>query len=121
MIERRKYPRLVFNIEVEYNKISQDYPVSVVTLSKNIGSGGICIICLEKGNDKVNVGDNLNLRFSLPDGNEVINVKGIVIWVEEYFVGDISSSKAYDVGIEFTSIQDTDRAKIEQFVYKGIK
>lgn len=117
MIERRKYPRLNFNIEVEYNIANQDNTASAVTQSKNIGSGGICIISL----DKINVGDNINLKFSLPDSNEVINAKGVVIWVDEYSVGDISSSKAYDTGIEFTSIQDTDRAKIKQFVYNLAK
>lgn len=110
MIERRRYHRLVYNIEVEYNKASESHAVFVEAQSVNISSGGIRVVCLEK----IKVGDNLNLRFSLPDGKEVISAKGVVIWLEKQPVG-------YDAGIEFTSIQDTDRARIKQFVYKATK
>jgi len=116
-IERRKYPRLNFNVEVAYKKIGRQDAVQTSAHSKNIGAGGICIVFLEK----MEVGDHLSLRFSLPDDNEdVLTAKGVVVWVEEYSVGGLSTSTAYDSGIEFTDISDEDKDKINKFVRLGL-
>jgi len=117
MIERRKYPRLDFNVVAEYEKVSPEKNAPASAQSKNIGAGGICIVSL----DKIEVGDTLNLTFSIPSINEWINAKGVVVWVEEYQVGSTETSKAYDAGIEFTNIQDFDRDKISKFVRSGIE
>lgn len=116
MIEKRKYPRLTLNVGVEYKILKGFEFESTTTQSKNISAGGICIIAL----DKFEVGSSLSLKFSLPELDKPINAAGRVVWIEEFSVGDVSSSKAYDAGIEFIHIQEEDREKISQYVRQRI-
>lgn len=112
MDERRKFPRLNLNVEIEYQKVNPP-PAAEVRLSesKNISVGGVCIVAL----DKLNIGDVLDLKLSLPEEN--ISAKGKVAWIEEFSVGNVGSSVvAYDTGVEFTQISESDRAKINKFV-----
>lgn len=114
--DKRKFPRLPFNIDVEYKVLSDDLQDVSLTLTKNISAGGICILSLEK----LDIGKNLSLNFSLPEIKEPINATGKVVWIEEFSVGDTKSSKAFDAGIEFTKINESDQQKINQYVISRI-
>lgn len=112
MDERRRYPRLNFNVEVEYHKIDASRNPDKLTGTKNISIGGVCIVAL----DKLNVGDAISLKIYLPDEMPPIYTKGLVAWVEEFSVGSISTSKAFDAGIEFVDLKDDDKDRINKFV-----
>lgn len=111
-IERRTFPRLFYNVDVEYNVLSVQQNSSAEAFSRNISEGGICILTL----DKFDVGAHIGIVFSLPNSDKPIKATGQVVWVEEFSVGDTSSSKAYDAGIHFIEISDEDKKCIHQHV-----
>ena len=115
--ERRKFPRSSCNAEVEYVILDQIRSTSFTTGSRNIGSGGICIIVFEK----LNEGDVLGLRFSIPGLDSFIIAKGLVIWTKEFGVGDKKTDAAYNVGIKFLNLNDKDRDIIQDYVSLKIK
>lgn len=112
-VERRVFPRVSFNVEVNYKIQSslKEIPDSMAD-SKNISEGGVCFVAFER----LNPGTILNLRLLLPDSKQLIYVTGRVVWVEEFTVGNLNSSKAYETGIEFVFIREKDRERIKQFV-----
>lgn len=113
LVERRAFPRVSLDVEVDYKIISSPKEISDPMIhSKDISESGIRIVVLEK----MNPDTILNLKFSLPGSQELILVTGKVAWIEEFMVGTLSSSKAYEVGVEFSSISKEDREKINQFV-----
>lgn len=112
MDEKRRYPRLKFNVDVEYKILRETGFNSTKAESKNIGAGGICIIALEK----FDIGNSLSLKFSLPGAEKSIKAIGKVAWVSEFSIGNVPLHTAYDTGIEFTDINDEDREKINEYV-----
>ena len=116
VIERRRFPRLAFNVEVEYKVLEAEATEALASYSKDISAAGICIILL----DKVDKGTLLDLKFFLPDLNRTIFAQGRVVWIEEFVVGDMKTGKAFEAGIEFTKIDDVDQETIKQFVMEKI-
>lgn len=112
MIERRKFPRLNFRVDFEYNILNKTGFKDERAETKNISTGGICIILL----NKVEIGDKLKLKFYLPGVNTPIMTVGRVVWTQEFTVGTIDNSTAYDVGIEFIEISEDDRQKVNQYI-----
>ncbi len=116
MDERRRFPRLNFSVEVEYKLLNSSPDFLKVGKSKNLSGGGICIVALEK----LNIGDTLSLKFSLPGDEKGVTAQGRVAWIDEFAVGNIGTSQAYDAGIEFTSIHKDDRKNIEQYLMQHL-
>jgi len=113
-IEKRAFRRLLFNVEVEYKVVSAPEELSALMVhSKNISAGGIRLVILEK----LDLGTILALKFFLPDSTKPTCATGRVVWTEEYTIGTLDSSKAYDAGIEFVSIKQEDRARIHNYVH----
>jgi c-di-GMP-binding flagellar brake protein YcgR len=110
-IEKRRFPRLFFNVDVEYKKLEEGESSGIKTRSKNISARGIRLILLEK----IKLQTNIELRFSLPDTQEKIVATGKVVWIEEFSVGDAPSNLAYDAGIEFITVSKADRERIVKF------
>jgi len=112
-VERRAFPRVSFDVEVNYKIISLPEKVSDLTMrSKDISEGGIRIVALEM----LDPGTMLDLKFLLPGLKEPMSAIARVVWTEEFMVGTLSSSKAYEAGVEFVSISKEDREEINQFV-----
>jgi len=109
--ERRVFPRLNFNIEVDYTVIEQDLPVQKVVTS-NISAGGVCFIAYEK----LASGTFLFLSFRLAQKGEVIRARGKVIWQEESFSLSTDCTVRYDTGVEFVEIEAAAREIISQHI-----
>ena len=114
--EKRQFPRLNVSVDVEYKILEKELSPEKVTFTRNIGAGGICLIVYEK----IAIGSILALRINLKDANCVIETKGRVVW-SEYFTMSADSRDRYDLGIEFMDINESDRQKISQYVFKLIK
>lgn len=114
--EKRRFPRICCNVEVEYTLTQSDSCEVHTTSSKNLSRGGIRIIALEK----LQVGQCVDIKFSLPETEEVIFAKGKVAWIEEFLVGSGISSTAYDSGIEFTNLGNESIEKITQLTLKPV-
>lgn len=115
MEERRRYPRLAFNADVDYSVGDSQDNATLSTQSKNLSESGIRIILLEK----VDTGKVLDLIFSLPGISEPLKIKGRVVWTEKFTVGDIGQNAAYDTGIEFMDISEDSRNTISRFLRKS--
>jgi c-di-GMP-binding flagellar brake protein YcgR len=111
--ERRKYLRLNALVDVAYNKHQQKPEEGLsLQLSKNISKGGICLIVYEEFKKD----DLLDLRIYFPVVKAPIEAVARVAWVSEFTIGD-KIGKRYDMGIEFIKISDSDREKIDQYVF----
>jgi c-di-GMP-binding flagellar brake protein YcgR len=111
--ERRKFPRLNLAVDIEYSVLQKEPSLKVEVQSKNLSSGGICLIVYEK----VKVGDSLALVMKLPEGERPIQAKGIVKWIGE-FILSADNKSSWDVGVEFVGITETDREKLSQYVFR---
>lgn len=115
-VENRAYPRVSFNVDVDYKIVSApERASSPTTRSKNISENGIRIVTLEK----INPDTVLDLKFLLPGSKEAVLATARVVWAKEFMVGNLNSSKACDTGLEFVSISKEDKGKINQFVRSG--
>jgi c-di-GMP-binding flagellar brake protein YcgR len=111
--EKRAFPRVSLNVKVDYKIISSPEKVpDPMILSKDISEIGIRIVAFER----LNPYTMLDLKFLLPGSKESISATGRAVWSKESMVGTSSSSKAYEIGVEFVSISKEDREKINQFV-----
>lgn len=116
MEEKRRFPRLNIEVDIQWEKISgQEAGRNIEDPSKtrNISEGGICLISYKR----VAAGDRLRLRIILPN-NKIISAVGRVCWTKDFSVGP---GTGYDVGIEFVEISPQDQAEIKNFVFTFIK
>lgn len=112
-IERRRYPRLEINAEIEYIVLDQADAEVFTTGSKNLSSGGVCIIAFEK----LEPGTLLSIKFSVPElHNKIVIARGKVAWVKAIRMGGRDTDIVYEVGVEFIDIKEGDREQIKKFV-----
>jgi c-di-GMP-binding flagellar brake protein YcgR len=115
--DKRKFPRLSFNVEVKYEVIVGQSANVRKSRSKNISAAGLCMMVLEK----VRPGAFLNLEFSLPDADTPIFARGKVVWVEKIAIYSEEPVVSYDCGIAFVDITPGDRKKISRHVMDNLK
>ena len=108
MEERRRFPRLVSTIDVDYKPLQGDRGL-VVSASKNISACGVCIFLKEP----VANGTLLEVAFSLPGGQRLFKLIGKVVWVKGFEIG---KSSGYEAGIEFSQISEEERQLINSYV-----
>jgi len=113
MEERRKFPRLDLNVEVNWKRNSASPSVSAgnIANTKNISAGGVCLI----SDECLNVGQGLSLEIKLP-GNRIINAEGRVVWTDQFEIIGGKYEKKYGVGVEFVDIKDEIRTEINKFI-----
>ena len=114
-VERRRFPRLIASVDVEYS-ILRKGTLQEQAVTKNISAGGICLIVYEK----IEPGTFLALKILLSSINYIIEAKAKVIWSSYFTVGPDGRDR-YDLGIEFVEINESDRQKISQYVFKLIQ
>ena len=107
--DKRRFPRLSVNVEVEYVVSDSANPERYTTSSKNVSEGGICVIAVEK----VAIDTIIDLRFLIPELGKFINAKGKIAWVREIVFQEHHACQMYEVGIEFMDIAPEDRSKIK--------
>jgi len=110
--ERRRFPRLPFNAEVEYAVSEQEEAELFTTESKNISLVGIRIIVFER----LEQGAILDLKFPLPQLNKFIITKGRVAWIRELTIRKKKVGSVYEAGIEFINIKDTDIQELDKYL-----
>ena len=115
--DKRKFPRLSFNVEVKYELLRGRSPKAKKSQAKNISAGGLCVMILEK----IRAGTLLNLEFSLPDADTPIIATGKVVWVEKLSIYGAEPLVSYDCGVSFVDITPGDREKISRHVMLNLK
>ena len=114
--EKRKSPRLSFDVELQYQVLNPRSPKTPKSRGKNISAGGLCIIMLEK----VKIGTPLKLEFSFPNEDKPIVAKGKVMWVEKLTIISTESYVSYDCGVEFVDISPHDIESINHHIMFNI-
>ena len=131
-VERRKFQRLSILADVAYKKNGAFQ--EEITLTKDLGAGGICIFATEE----LKVLDILELNISLPfekgektklfgifplnfkktlfDKKKNVIVLGKVIWVKTSAMNNKNQAQRWDVGIEFINISESDKEMINKYV-----
>ena len=102
--ERRKYPRFLIRLPLEYWQTDDACRGGLVG---NLSEGGLLIHSLQD----MPVGKGLNVRIFFPNGYEFdgIRVTGKIVWKDLHYETDW---KGYKYGIEFVQISEQDREKL---------
>ena len=102
---RRKQHREPVNIAASVSTRKQPFAeVAVVNLSE--GGARLHTMSASDAPGTLNVGDEIDLRFALPETNEMLQCAGTVVWM----------STTGDAGIRFTHIADHERQALEQWL-----
>jgi len=112
MEDQRAFPRLSLACEIEFNISAPDSTETtekVKSKTKDISQGGICLITTSP----LKEGDILNLKIRLLGEETPFKVKGRVIWIQMFEIGN---QKGYDNGIEFIEIPEDNQSIIESFL-----
>jgi CheY-like chemotaxis protein len=113
VVRRRKHHREMVKIPAVAS--TRDYPYGEVTIV-NLSEGGAGVRLhgaeLEEssGEFRVQVAEDIDLRFALPSSNSIIHSSGRVIWC----AGDAA-------GIRFTSIAENDRLAFESWLTECVE
>jgi hypothetical protein len=110
--ERRRYPRVLINLPLEYQDMSDSSSRGAIIV--NAGEGGFLI---ESTRD-IPVGTELNVTVLFQKGFELANFKAVakIVRKEPYCKEDRKGNQyweGYQYGLEFIQILDEDRWKLK--------
>lgn len=107
--QRREFYRLNVLLNIEISLLSSDMESTISCMTKDISGGGTRVICKEK------IPLNSLVKCYIPiDGDNIITSIGKV--VRSNSVPD--SMLKYDIGIEFTQIDEASRSKLISFIFE---
>ncbi|MCM8770891.1 MAG: PilZ domain-containing protein [Candidatus Omnitrophica bacterium] len=109
-IDRRRFPRAHYRCKIIV--VRKRRKERLVTYTENIGLGGVCVI-LDRELDKFSEAE---LMIYLEDGQPPLDCLGRVVWVIKRGSPDPNKPDAFDTGIEFLSLKDKDKLRIERIV-----
>jgi hypothetical protein len=113
--ERRRYPRIVFNLPLEYQEKGDSFLYGGIAV--NAGEGGFLI----ESTKDIPVGMELNVTVMFLKGLELGDFKAVaqIVWKESYSKEDWKGNQhweGYQYGLEFIQILDEDRWKLRQLL-----
>ncbi|MDP8230120.1 MAG: PilZ domain-containing protein [Candidatus Gorgyraea atricola] len=111
-INRRKFPRAKYPCKITVKK--KDHPDSVSAITENIGIGGICAM-LPKD---LGIFAPVEIQLDLLDAQPVIECDGTIVWIVS---NKEDKTKAFDTGVEFTTINRKDAERINFIVEKVLQ
>ena len=79
--------------------------------TRNISSGGICVIL----SHPIEINKKVLITLKLPDDSPPVTAMGRVAWNYKYNL-DMKGGSRYDVGIRFVKITDKDTKRIHHFI-----
>ena len=113
--ERRKYPRIP-GAFVEYCPTGE-ISSRRTSFTEDISPAGIRILV----DEEVKINTVLSLKIFLPASKEGIEAEGRVVWARSSSFLTVEKKKHYDVGVEFTKIDENDRRRIWEYIVKNIE
>lgn len=105
-MERRKFQRADLDIQVWYQTQDDDSISFGKPKARNISSGGIQ---LEMASPE-HVNSNILVKLRLPNYDNEITAHGKIVWTKK------ADQNNFSVGIQFTKIQESDSAVIQNFI-----
>ena len=110
LIEKREFPRLPVNLEVQY-RILESLSPHQITTTEDICEKGIRINLPGYIEPKT----HLELTINIPDEPEPIKVIGRVVWVKKAL-----DKKSFATGIHLVHIEEKDKEKFYKYAFCGI-
>lgn len=107
--ERRRHPRVEFNLPVQYKNLRKIGGNSLGSLTKDIGEGGVRF----KANEFISLACRLVLEITLPTVTKPIKAISKVAWIRKLPAGD-----QYELGNQFLEMTKEDRSHVMEFVSK---
>ena len=101
--ERREYIRAPIELKVEYKKMNTFF----ADYTKNISKGGTFI----KTDKPLPVGTEFLFRLAIPMLKEPVEIRGVVVWINEK--DNLSHPEVEELGMGIRFIYDTDRQREE--------
>ncbi len=113
---RRKFPRVNYPclITVRYGTSEPDV---ILTHTENIGTGGICVIL----NRNLRILSPVDLEIDLLDASNHVKSGGRIVWSIQRKSTEKKKPSFYDIGIEFTGMEDPDRRRLDDVVKRLVK
>jgi uncharacterized protein (TIGR02266 family) len=105
VVERRRSARTPIVVRIEYATVDALFS----DFTSNINEGGVFI----ETDAPAPLESVVHLRFRLPGTRETLRVSGRVAWIEAD-----ANGKAIGMGIEFDSLTEADRARINALVQR---
>ena len=115
-LNRRKFPRVNYPCLVVMRNDNKDQDV-LLTHTENVGIGGVCVI-LKKN---VKMFTTVDLELDLLDLGAHIKCSGKVVWNVQRKMDEKKKPLYYDVGIEFNSLPEKDRERLDAIVKRLVK
>ncbi len=112
-MNRRRFPRANYKCIITLRNF-EGAPKIITTNTENIGIGGICVV-LKNG---VELFRNVKLELFLDNYSPPIKCDGIVVWVVKRTDPAKKETGEYDIGVEFSNINDNDKGRIGDLVEK---
>jgi len=109
--ERRKFPRLSVAVDIQYKALPEAIAYGTGATA-NISAVGICLILYEE----LKPGSVLELNIYLPDDQPIIKGKGRIVWIKPFNVAR-DQKERFDAGVEFIDINESDRKRINNYVF----
>lgn len=109
-IDKRKFPRVKYRCRVRIIERNKEQVFD--TFTENIGAGGICVV-LGKEYDLFRTA---RMEIYLSEKESPVKCEGAIVWVIRRGKAGKTGICDYDVGIEFTDINNEDREKIKKLV-----
>ena len=115
-MNRRKFPRVYYPclIVLKYAEGAQE---SILTHTENLGVGGISAIVKKN----LKIFSPVDLELDVLDLGGHIKCQGRVVWSIRRKEDDSKKPMFYDVGIEFSNLNNEDRVRIEDIVKRIAK
>ena len=114
-MDRRKFPRANYPCLVI---IRRDHvaPEAILTHTENIGVGGVAVIVRRE----LQLFDTVELELDLLDMQSHIKCVGKIVWSVRRKESSEIKPLFFDVGVEFSGLNDKDRKRVEFIVNRLI-
>ncbi len=110
-LNRRKFPRANYPCLITIRH-DQGQPEAILTHTENIGTGGVCVILSKE----IKLFALVDLEIDLLDTNPHIKCRGKVVWVVRRRSDEKKKPLFYDIGVEFTDLQPSERERLDEIV-----
>jgi len=107
--EKRRHPRFLLNLPVEYYRINSNFLYSGSTF--NASEGGLMV----KLPERLGIGQYLKLKLFFSIGLDMDSIEALsqVVWVD-----DLEQEEGYRYGVRFVAISSEDMSRLKTFLKK---
>ena len=113
-LNRRKFPRVKYPCLATVWYEGAEEEDTFLTHTENLGIGGVCIIF----NKRLKLFTPIKLEIDLLDMEDHILSEGKVVWVVQCKNVDARKPVAYDIGIEFGQLKESDQQRVSRIVQR---